>query len=458
MSSFAGDFATIAASDVLASGICAVLEITLNDATWGASTALNLSDSVAAARGKGYLPNITEWSDPEYSFDLKSSNLTPLEIRVTVADEDFTLRDALENGNQRGSAAVIYWVVPGNATDYATRFTGILDRWEYRAGEVALYLRTDDAPLRSTMPRRTLVASEWPALPAASKGLPQPLVYGVHNSSGLSAAGMLRAIPVNWVAATTGWYLVSLGSVKLVRAVYKNGALQTYGVDYLPNYSGSAAGTQHTSIVFLGGHIPAEGDEITADVDGYEVSGNTASGTTPPTGALITNPVEQIRHAIVTHGENGWTGGAWVTASSLLDESSWAEAAEWAALHVLEGAGYVGTVGSLGDLLNSWLDTWTPFRACWTPAGRVALHTVSLEWPGYRTATDPPLLRTESERTDGELSYVLDTTDITDSVVGGFLYDEVAGQYVGSLTVQDPDVGAGVQSNTDLLWAIRRAV
>ncbi len=465
----AGAFLTAAAQD--GHKIGPVCEITLLDATWRGSATLNLSSGIASARGKGYVPRILEWDDPGYGFDILGSNLTPLEVSVTVQDEDLELQTALETGDQRGSAVAWYWVVPGSATDYAQRFAGILDSWEYKRGSTILHCRTDDSALRTQLPNWALLRSEWPLLPSSEIGKYAPLPYGTLNSAGLTGTGQIKLIPVALVGSwsgtplvwtgTTGVYLVCLGEAKSVKAVYVAGLLKTITTHYTISYSTAVAGRTYTLVTFTAGNIPSDKDAVTADVDGYEASGNTGSGTTAPTGALILNPVAQMRHLIVNHAEARYQTGAWGTATSLLDETSWAAAEAWAASRKLEGAGFVGgstASRSVGDELNRWLDTWRSFRACWTFDGRIGLYPIDLAWPGYRSATsDVPVLRREHERGDG-LSYTLDPSEIADAVVGAYLYDEAAGAYAGSMTCYDPSIGENVSTQVEMPWSIRRAV
>lgn len=462
MSNFYGNFAALAADSGDVGG---VVEITLKSATWNGSTALNLSGSIASARGKGYYPRVISFGEVQRGFDVRSSSISPLEMEVAVADgeqDGYALKTALESGRQRGSAAAVYWVIAGNASDYATRFVGILDRWSYGPGVTTLVLRTDDRPLKSYA-GWPLTKSEWPEMPTESIGLIVPVPYGTHNSSGLSGTGMLPCPCVRYGAGTVAWYVVCAGEAKSVLAVYQDGVAKTLGVDYAVNYGWSSVGKLYTIIGFLAGKIPAATAAITCDATGYEATGNTGGLSSAPTGAAFLNPVEQIRHFLVNWAEKEWTSGVWYTAdaSTLLDRASWALAAQWAERQQLEGAGYLGGAAEskqTGDVLNDWLSTWPCFRAYWTAAGRLGLSVIPLDFPGYRPATSP-LLRTESEMGEGgSFSYSQDTANLTDQITGSYLYDQVQGQYLATLTVTNPDLGENVVTNVSLPWSIRRAV
>jgi hypothetical protein len=443
-----------------------VLEIVLNDGTldaavWGSTTNLYLSGGVASALGKAYHPNVVEWGSTRRGFQIRASDLQPAEIDVLVADDDGTIRDAIENGQQRGSAATIYHVFPGDATNSRTVFTGVLERWGYRSGVVLLTLRADDGALRDYVPNWSISKSDWPGAPTPSLGLYAPIIYGTHNSSGLSGTGMVKCIPVYEVAEDgTYKYLVCAGQAKEVLAVYVNGASQTITTDYTLSYSTSVAGKMSTVITFVSSK--AADAVVTADVKGYEVTGNTGSGTTAPTGVQITNPVEQMRHLLINFAETNWLTGAWygTADSSLIDAESWAECAQWAERQLLEGTLYVGGDAmplQVWDVLDEWLASWPCFRAYWTASGRLALRVFDLAFPGYRASTDAPVLEPAHEL-EGSAEYDLDATDVTSEFLGSYLYDEVQQQYVASMAVHDPTVTPSVSTLVELKDCVRRAV
>ena len=464
-----GDFETAAAANV--GEFQPVLEIDLTDSTafggddpppWW-DTTLRLSGGIAYARGYAYNPCVIEWGDIPRGFDAFASALDPLEVTVTIADPNDVIRGSLDSGaNQRGSAARIYYVLPGNADDYQVLFVGILERWGYKSGHVVnLTLRTDDAILRKYVPAWAITKSEWPNAPTSSVGLLPPIIYGTHNSSGLSGTGMLTAIPVNWTASTTGWYVVCAGEAKEVLTVYNNGTAKTITTHYTLDYSLSTAGRVYTVIKFTAGNIPAAEDVITCDVSGYETTGNTGATTTAPTGSLLINPVEQMRHFLLNFVEMDYKAGAWSAfeSSAKLHADSWAAAAQWAEQHILEGTGFIGgavEAMQAWDVLNEWLDSWPMFRAYWTASGELGLAVVGLDFPGYRTSSDPPLFRSEHDLGDAEYEQMTD--NLTDSISASYLYDEVQGKFLATLAVIDPDAGSEIASAVNLKWSVRRAV
>ena len=446
----------------------AVLEITLavtptDPPDWLIGNKLYLSAGITYTRGSAYYPAVSEWGDVRRGFDVRSSDVQPLELTITLADTAGEIQSILEAGQQRGSVAEVYYALPGNSTDYQLLFSGILERWGYKSGGVTtLTLRTDDAFLRTYLPTWEVTKSEWPNAPTQSIGLLVPIVLGTHNGSGLSGTGMLTTIPVDWTAATIGWYIVCAGQAKEVVAVYVDGVAKTITTHYTIDYSLLRAGRTYTAIKFVAAYVPATDAIVTCDVKGYEDTGDTGSGTTAPTGVLLTNPVEQMRHILVQFAENRWLTGDWydTSASEVIDAASWAECGQWAESHVLEGAGYLGGTTEPKqtlDVLNSWLDSWSMFRAYWTAEGKVGLRVLRLEWPGYRATGDPPLLTAEHE-VGSSAEYEQDTTNLTDTIITEYLYDETQQRYLATMTATDPDAGSGITSGSQMLWSHRRAV
>lgn len=455
MSTFYGNFAEVASRQ--ASGIQTVLEITLRNNTYGTGRAgaVYLSGGVINARGKVYEPRVARggWSGFARGFDSAASNLARIETTVEVADTDNKLRGCLEDANQRNSEASFYWVVPGNSADYALRGIFILDAWEYRPGSVLLRFKSDDRALRTYIPLVSILPSEFPYATAEGKSAFPAIIYGSHDSAGLSGKGMVPTLPVHWVENTSAWYCVCLGQAKEVKAVYVNDTKKladTYTIDY----SYSIGGKSFTLVQFAGDtNTPEETDRVTVDVYGYEDTGNTGADIIPPSGTMISNPVQQMSHFLSNHAA-GWKSGAWNTTGSLVDPTSWAAVADFVSKRSLEGARYIGggtEQRQVIDILDEWLDTFG-LRGYWLANGTLGIATISAEWPGYRTeGTDPPLLQDIHEL--GEtFSYVLDSSKLTDRYTASYLYDDVQTKYWGTLDVEDPSIGENVTTNVLMPW------
>lgn len=457
--SFAGDFATKAARLNLAD-FAQVCEITLNEAQWDPgtgtlTTAMNLSDRACRARSKAYDPRITEWQGGlRQRIELKAAGLQGYTCTVVVADPDNRVRNALINGNQRHSAAAIYRVIHGSATDYDSRFAGILDAWEFATGEVTLHLKTDERPLWSNHPRWPYLRSEWFQMSQKHVGEYAAIIYGKHDGTGLTDAGenphgMVPSVPV-WVSV--GWFSWNIGPAAWIKDVYVDGALQAESA-YEKVYGSLAGGKIFTIVAFVS--PPAEDAVVTGNIYGYSAvnAGGANLGTD-----VITNPVTQIRHFLINFAVNltrGYIPGAWDTADPLIDAASWNDAEAWADARGLEGARFMNEQQTAGQRFEEWLRSFVTFRAFWNTEGEIELKTFSTEWPGHWAGS--PII-TREDTIDGSFKYEIDASEVTRKVSVRYLYDSVDGKFLRSLDVEDLSVEELADSKLDMYWSPARIV
>lgn len=446
--SFSGAFADFA--DRAGVEVHPVLEIDLeHSATWNGVTItdLYLSDAAINARGLNYDPRIVTggWGTVTREIDLRASGLQGANTEVTVADIDNQLRNLLITNNQRNSPAVIRRVIQNNTDDYATVFSGVLDAWEFKPGQVVLKLKTDESALHSFWPAWPYLKSEWYNMQSDFIGSFIPILYGKHDSTGLSNAGMLPTTPVRYVAGVVGWYAVAIGAIAEIKTVYKNGAVAA--PDNLYPAGIFSGGKVFSLVEFLGANTPADGDEITVDAYGYQ-DGAWTAGVAP-----IMNPVRQMRHFLCNFAVNRSKGyGAWVYTASIIDGTSWDAAEAWADAHGLEGSRYIGgSQRQVLDIFNEWLASWPAFRAYWNSAGAIALEILSPDWPGYWDGTSSVLMKEND--IDASCRYELDADDITGRISVSYLFDEAQSKYLRTLTVQDLSVNELSDSSYDLPWS-----
>jgi hypothetical protein len=417
---------------------------------------MNLSDSACWARGKAYDPRVVAggWSGLTRAFDVQASGLSGLSTSVTCADPDGKVRAALLDGDQRNSAAVLYRVIPGSTDDYATCFTGLLDSWDFLTGETRLNFKTDERVLRSNWPAWPYLKSEWFSMSLEHVGEMIPLLYGRHDSAGLSNAGMLPTVPA-WIGAN-GWYGVCLGGADLVKAVYVDGVLKTPVTHYNVVYDSYAGGKIITMVEFTPGNFPGEDAEVTVDAYGYPPVNGAFDGT-----AVIGNPVGQMRHFLCNFAvarSKGYTGGApWATTASIIDSTSWSAAEVYAIANGLESSRFLGGPPRQVDaIFSEWLDSVPGLKAFWNADGKIALKILSTRWPGYWNGTSQ-LLRRENEL-ESSFRYESDTTDLTRKISVRYLHDEVQGDFLRSLDVQDMSVDVLADSTLDMYWSPARQV
>ena len=236
-----------------------------------------------------YEPRVVEagWGSVEPAISESSSQLGKLQMTVQLANTDRALDPILMGAyDQRRSPVTIYRASPNLAeADWDVRFVGIVDGWSFGPGSVTLNLSTDSLKLEGFVPRVAVLKSDFPNAPATSLGVFMPLLFGEFASAGVTGTGLLLAIPVAWVSGTTGWYLCCQGVAKTITNVWVNGVLKTLATHYTLDQAYSAGGRICTLIKFTAGNIPAAGDVVSFDAQGY-----TSDGTIG--GSLITNPAE----------------------------------------------------------------------------------------------------------------------------------------------------------------------
>ena len=407
--------------------------------------------------GYAYEPRCLEgtWQSLRRGVEVLGTNLPLLSTNVELANTDKAIERLLEGSSDPRRAPVrVYYATEGLArSSWSLRFTGILDSWEYRPGRVRLSLTTDVAPLEGFLPRIPLLKSDWPNLPATNVGYYLPYVFGTHNSTGLSGTGMLPGICLDWVAATSGWYTPGYGSMKSIKAVYVNGVAKTLTTHYTVTAAYTRSGKQLTLVQFTAGNIPASGDTITMDVDGYETS---ADGT----GTLESNPVAQLRRLLGQFVYQDYRSGAWLTTSSVpVDNTSFGLAETWCSQQQLEGSGYVGSgtqqIRAM-DAVNAWLATFEPLKLYWDEYGRLAMGILDISDPDYPT-TASAWVRPYHEVEDS-LTVTYDTSQLARQVSATYLYGQASGQPFATIDVQDLNVTEKATLNLQAVWSASRAV
>jgi hypothetical protein len=443
--SFAGEFATLSRLDPNA--LAVVCEITLNEATWDRgdgtlTTAMNVSDRAVMARTRAYDPRVIKggWSGIRQQIELRAAGLGGLSTSVTLADPDNRVRDAIINGDNRQSTAVILRVIPGSDDDYDTRFSGLLDSWEFATGQVRLNFKTDERNLRANFPSWRYLKSEWFQMDPQFDRTPASLVYGKHDSTALNLThGMVPTVPV-WVA--NAWFATNLGPATYIKDVYvadsSTTTKQTWtapgagGNDYEKVYGSLAGGKTFTIIEFL--NAPSTDKTVTADLYGYALSAISpydASNT-------LTNPVKQLRHFLVNFAVNrtrGYVPGGWDDTDALIDTASWDAAATWADNHGLEGSRFMDEQKTALSTIVEWCESFPMFRPFWNTEGKIEMTVLDATWPGYWGGSSAIIRR---EDTIGSaFRYSVDASDVTGKISAQYLRDSVDGKFLRTLDVQD---------------------
>jgi hypothetical protein len=327
-----------------------IFELTAPDATtkrWATS------GLASAARGlvEGRVESV---SGVSRSIDPLTPNVQITEVSVGILDTDRTFAALVHNyrSSLRRSVAKLVLISPNVADASAfTQFSGILEDWTQDSPfRWTLRLRLDDRPLaRGIMPKPgwAIAETEWPNAHADAVGKFPAIVYGIHDSRGTTAAGMLPTLYVD----TSGFrYLVSVGHISSVDRVYK---------DNIEVVSGWAItkvkinGKLYTLVDFTS----TQGSSvITVDAQGL-------TSATDGTGTVYTNPSDQLKHLLVNFGFGNWRSeSSWVSDSSYpVSTTLFSAFATYCTDMGFEGSMYIGTDGAQENVLEvvqQWCESW----------------------------------------------------------------------------------------------------
>ena len=451
--------------------LAVVCEIDLTYATYDPGdgvlvSTLYVSDKAVKARFAAYDPCVVKggWSGVRQTIELRAAGLSGMSASVTVADPDGRIKNALVRGNNRNSAARIIRLVPGSNDDWDTRFTGLLDSWEFQTNQVKLNLKTDERNLRANFPSWAYLRSEWFHMDTAFERKYIPLVYGKHDSDTLNLEhGMVPTVPV-WRDTTSNWFATNLSSAAYIKDVYVSDSSTTVkqnwtaplagGNDYEKVYGSLAGGKVFTVIEFV--NFPSTDKTVTADLYGYVLNG---FPTSPTGGEVMTNPVQQIRHFLVNFACNrsrGYVvvGAGWTLIHPLIDSTSWDIAANFADNHGLEGSRFMDEQKTAMAWLIEWCESFPMFRPFWNTDGAIEMRVLTTEWPGYWPGS-PDLIRRE-DTIGTSFKYTIDPMDITGKISIQYLRDSVDHKFLRTLDVEDPSTGELEDTSLAMFWAPSR--
>lgn len=377
------------------------------------------------------------------------------EMTITLANTDGALTSIIEGNAVRRSVATVRRVSPALAsTDWATYFTGLLDRWEYGPATVDLTIRVDALPFDGFVPKQALLKGDAPRANNSGTnvwGTYYPIVYGTHRADALDGKGMLPTINFVYDATEPGYrYLVQHGAAKTVIAVYTDGVLKTYGVHYYTETALDIAGKRNTQVNFVSGQQPGTSGVVTCDIEGIETVGN-------GTGTLIQNPVAQLKHFLTNFVFAEYKTGNWLSTASQIDAASFADAEAFADKYGMKGSMYIGGTTEQKralDIVNDWLQSWPCFRLYWTTLGKLAC--VALQ-PIISTATGKAWIRRWDEVGDSFRPQT-QTQQLVSRVSAQYLYGVRAGKYWQSLDIEDVDAVEKVTESFSLLNSLASMV
>jgi hypothetical protein len=377
----------------------------------------------------------------------RRNNLENFQSAIEIDDKDFELSILLAgpNGNNvRGSAARI--VLMSTNVDNSAAFTYFEGRiLSPKATSSLSYIVPfvpNNTPLEKYFPKHSINQFDWPNADSDALGRYVPLVYGQHDSTGVTNEGMVKAFKVDSVNFK---YLLSLGYLKSVDRVYSAKTLKTVTSDYTIE-NPIVNGKQFTIINFVADQTD---NAITADVKGYETLGD-------GTGTLIDDPVDQLKHLLVNFVWGDYSAGTWLPdVSAPIDTVRFTETKTFLAALNFEASRNIFDTQRKGiQVLNEWLDNHR-VKGFWAKPGKLAIRPDDpftediyiddpwVRWNYHQQGQDMPPL-------DVDDLNVLDRVDIS------FLYDSANGKFNRTLVVEDPSVVEGVSENIQYFWSAAR--
>ncbi len=404
-----------------------------------------------AVAGEGHFEaRIQEITEPTEGVQARYTGVAVLETTVTLVDDQArNIMQILEGGSEtRRTVATVKWGSPRVPyADWYVALQGIIDRWSYEGGRIVrLVIRTDDRWLDSPIMKIGILQSEWEDLPQESRGLWMPIIFGIHDSRGLSDQGMIPTVKVASRGDSLRWDFISHGWLQSVPRVYV-GSGSTWTIAPTTNYGLnriSRNGNRMTLIVWGGSAAvtPAADQEVRVDCSGLTLDGTIPSQAAidaNPEVNLAYNPVAQLRLWLRLYARNLWKEGAY-PAEVGIDTASWAEAENYAERYTLRGAFRIGgdrEQRTALDVVNEWLGNWTMFRPYWAAAGQLAMGVIDPRWPGYGTGTFFNLIRDEAANVHAKPAFKRDPEGIINRVSAAHLFDEAQGKSWATLEVQD---------------------
>jgi len=387
--------------------------------------------------------------------NLASESVDSWEMRVVVADmgeseaerRQFAREFAKYRGSLRRSPATLYPFLSPNVADVDQFSIPLLVASANQAAPMIfeVTLKPDDTIFQQGVLQKVPLALYFPDANPDDVGGYAPIVYGEHDSNGVGGKGMTRCLHMDTVGHR---YLISLGYIKTLAAVYKDGTLVASA-----NYTFSKViirGTQFSLVDFT---ADQNGSEITVDCDGLTENGD-------GTGALISNPVDIWRHAMVQLGYNDWRQGTFFANSTApIDMTSIDAAADYLdRASRYKGSFYIPSTPQMK--LREFTDLFLrnhPLFGYWSPAVKLSLGFIDENPPATIYPTGSAFIEGDVDEEDGFASSPESSDLITKELNVQYIKNENTGEYGATLKVADLSIDDEVSEELQLDWA-RRAV
>ena len=353
---------------------------------------------------------------------------------VTISDENRELEGYIFSAGIKsitGTAARIKIVSTAVASSkWFTLFSGVIEDFSYPSiGRWNFTLKRNDYPLFGNVKIPYIQSYDWPNAPEASLGLPGQVVYGVHDSTGTNATGM---VPTTYVDGSGFRYLISVGAISSLDAVYVDGT-ESASSNWALDDNVFVNGVQYSVVDFTGD----QGDDAVVTVDCAGV----LSGST--------NPASQLEHVLTNLVFGSWNGADLTPSSFQIDTTYFDEAETFLSDKQLRGGRVITSDSTALSVLEEWCQQ-VRIKAFWTYGGKIAVrpddHTLTAV---YTVAAH---FRQELSPEPEFLSVSYNSRRLLSEVRTQYLYDHAGGQFQRQLTVVNPDAVVDAPASLNLNW------
>lgn len=402
------------------------------------------------------------------------------DLSCSLADTDRSVRQVLTQAKGlRETPVVVRMIADQDRRALGTPtvvFRGALRAWKPR-GDLAVDLEFTDAvglklSRRQTdrvLPSRTLTATDFPNIPAASLNLPVPIIYGAHTR-------LTGACPVVYVGVfnnsgfNTHTWVVAGHACKRITGIFLDGVDDGWAEFYAPSRpSGWPNSTPYNDIngrryqliqgIGPNADAAAAGTKtLTVNVEGIEVDGDGSA-------MLITQSFLQylhfFRHFVLDNYQSGlWpeTPIEWEPGWCQINAQSF-EAAQNETVRYIGDVGYLGQayVGPDARSVRDWLAVWNTSLNCRLGLNRYHQWSVAV-LPAALDAEALAALPRISDTQDvlrGSLTLeALDNEAITRATVRAYAVPAASDLYSGAGTyvdtVAEDDAGNEIAADLDL--------
>lgn len=398
---------------------------------------------------------ITKISDVEISVMSPNNAIQSQTFDMTISDADRRFSDLYaERRDLTGSAVEVRWCMPDlPVTDWFTTFKGVLkDVDGVGANSWKLSFKTQDAPLEGSVVRDKITEQDFKIAPD-----PKvydnfvPLIWGRHDSTGLTDAGAIELIRISDTE-----FLSALGRIKQHLNVYtfesgdpETVALLVKDTDWSEDFP-IINGRQYSRVTLIGGSVATNKvKKIRADVEGYEEVGD-------GTGLLLVNPAVQFLHFLANFVFNTYQSGLWFGTTGLpLDGDRFDDLQAFFDITSAEGSRYLGGTGSAQNVkqeFQRFTKGWET-KIWWNHDGELAV--------GVNDPFTLDVYPDEPEIEEGvhdvrTAKYFTDSKKLLRAVSMQYQHEQATNKFLASITVEDFTFPEGVATDDNIqhLWSV----